>query len=641
MATTLFNRMMMAFRAGMQFSGKRNLYHVFGYPQRLTTDHLYSKYKRQDLTSRVVNMAPEEMWSQTPTITEPSDVQDKWQAFVARHAVYDRLIQADKLCAFGPFSVLWLGLKGNIDSPARKIESLDDILYVQAFGGDSVKIKELEDNTSSPRYGLPLTYEIQIGEQVRQQTKTVHYSRVIHIVDRPLQGQLFGEPRLAQVYNVLEDILKMTGGSAELFWLTANRGMQVDVDKEMQLSEEDGAALSDELDEFQHQLRRYIRTRGVKITNLGGDVADPRGVFETLMSVLAGTTSIPQRILMGSEAGQLASEQDRANWAEYINRRRSTFAEPWVLRPTLRRLGELSYLPVDTWEKAKFEWPEAFHMNPVEEATAIASKARALVNAARRNQFGDPIASKEEARKMLGLPEKVPSGHSMPDPATVPAPQPGANPDNPDNPDGGNSGQDGDSTSSTSSNPSPTEAPGQVGKGPNASQAEATVTVAETKAAVMKVSEGLEKLADRVTDLANREITVQASLNVPEGSIKVHNEIHTPEVTVPVELRTGDTHVHPAEVTVPVQVNPAEVHVSPPDVKVDVAPAQVTVAPAEVTVNVEAPEVTIPVPQVTLGETHVHATLQAPPAGTKVVTAQRMPDGTLKGEITTKPQQQQ
>lgn len=413
MSSNLFNRMLLAFRAGLQFHGKRNLYEVFGYPQRLTTNHLLVKYQRQDLTSRIVNMAPEEMWSDKPLI-EQEDIKQPWEAFASRFQLFDRIIQADKLCAFGPFSVLWLGLKGQNESPAQKIRSLDDVLYIQAYGGDAVRIKELETNTSSPRFGQPVLYEVTIGEENQSITKEVHHSRIIHIVDRPLQGQLFGEPRLAQIYNVLEDILKMTGGSAELYWLTANRGMQVDVDKEMQLETGDAKALSDELEEFQHQLRRYIRTRGVKITNLGGDVADPRGVFETLMSVLAGTTSIPQRILMGSEAGQLASEQDRANWAEYITRRRTTFGEPYVLKPTLKALGTLGYLPEGAWEKAIFVWPEAFHMNPVEEANAVASRARAVVNISRRNQFGDPVISEEEARTTLGLPEKVPSGHTMP-----------------------------------------------------------------------------------------------------------------------------------------------------------------------------------------------------------------------------------
>jgi hypothetical protein len=219
---------------------------------------------------------------------------------------------------------------------------------------------------------------------------------------------------LGQCYNTLDDLLKVTGGSAELYWLTSNRGLHVDIDKEMELDPADEQALSDEIDEYQHQLRRVLRTRGVKVDALGSEVADPRGVFETLLAELAATTSIPQRILIGSEAGQLASEQDRANWADYIERRRKIFAEPYVLKPVLRTLEALQYFPKETADKTVWEWPEAFHTSPLEESQIYAAWARAVVNLARRNQFGAPLISDEEARVKMSLPKKVPSGDTMP-----------------------------------------------------------------------------------------------------------------------------------------------------------------------------------------------------------------------------------
>jgi hypothetical protein len=432
--SNLLSRMGLARLAGLMFDGKRRLYDVFGYPQVLTANHLLSKYQRQDIASRIVDMPPEEMWAHPPKLTEMRGVKEKWDDFTSQTQFYQRVIQVDKLLSFGPFAVLWVGMRGDAKVPAPSISSAKDILYIQAYGGENVKVRTYEDNTQRPRYGQPVLYEVKVGPENQQKTVEVHYSRLIHIVDRPLQGLMFGEPRLAQIYNTLDDILKVGGGSAELYWLTANRGMQVDVDKEMQLQAGDAEALEDELDEFQHQLRRYIRTRGVKVTPLGSEVADPRGVFETLVAILAGTTSIPQRILTGSEAGQLASEQDRANWAEYIERRRRVFGEPYILNPAFQFLEDRAYLPEGTTSKAKlgtddsvFEWPEAFHMSPLEDARTLAEKARAIVNMSRRAQFGDPIVSDEECRTVLSLPEKVKAGDTMPKaPTSVTNPGAGA-----------------------------------------------------------------------------------------------------------------------------------------------------------------------------------------------------------------------
>ena len=420
-ASALMARMGLARMFGTMFDGKRKLYDVFGYPQKLNPNHLLAKYQRQDLASRIVDMPPEEMWAHPPKLKPAHGVKTKWDEFTAKTQFWQRVIQADKLLSFGPFAVLWVGMRGDSKAKAPNIGSVDDILYVQAYGGENVTVKSYEDDTQNPRYGQPVDYEIKVGPENQQKTTMVHYSRLIHIVDRPLQGLMFGEPRLAQIYNTLDDILKVAGGSAETYWLTGNRGMQVDIDKEMQLQAGDAEALEDELDEFQHQLRRYIRTRGVKVTPLGSEVADPRGVFETLVSILAGTTSIPQRILTGSEAGQLASEQDRANWAEYIERRRRVFGEPYILQPTFQFLEDRSYLPKDATMKAKLgtddsalEWSESFHMSPLEDARTLAEKARAIVNMSRRAQFGAPIVSEEECRPTLNLPQNPKSDDTMP-----------------------------------------------------------------------------------------------------------------------------------------------------------------------------------------------------------------------------------
>lgn len=411
--SSILSRLRLASLAGITFGGKRSLYDVFGYEKTLTPERLISKYERQDLAIRIVDMPPEEMWSKPPKLNFTGS--DKWERFVSHTSLWDRIIQADKLCSFGPFSVLWIGLPGVQERATGPVRGLEDILYIHAYGAADVEVKAYENNTSSPRFGQPTLYDVRVGPREKQSTVRVHHTRIVHIVDRPLQGLIDAEPRLAQVYNVLDDLLKVGGGAAETFWLTANRGMQVDVDKDMELKEEDATALSEELDEFQHQLRRFVRTRGVKMNVLGADVADPRGVFETLISMLAGATSIPQRILLGSEAGQLASEQDRANWSQYIERRRKVFAEPYVLKPILQKLVALRYLEQSEIDSVEYEWPEAFSTNPLEEALIRASDGRAVVNFSRRNQFGNPLMTDEECRRRMRLPDVPPAGETLPE----------------------------------------------------------------------------------------------------------------------------------------------------------------------------------------------------------------------------------
>lgn len=616
MASALLNRMILAFRAGFQFHGRRNLYEVFGYPRTLLAADLLAKYQRQDIVSRIVNMPPEEMWSLKPSFESPDGLQSQWDDIATRFNLWDRIIQADKLCCFGPFSVLFLGLPGaDLSKPAPYnclSNGLDNLYYIQAHGAADVMVETWEQDTTNPRYGQPVTYQVRVGPEVSARSIFVHWTRIVHIVDRPLKGLIFGEPRLVQVFNILEDLLKLAGGSAELFWITANRGMQVDVDKEMDLGKEDAAALTDELEEFHHGLRRYIRTRGVTVKNLGSDVADPRGSFEVTISLLSGATHIPQRILMGAEAGQLASEQDRANWAEYIERRRTSFGVPYILKPILQRFGDLGYFAKDDWLKAEFDWPEAFHMNPVERANSQASFARSVVNLSRRNQFGNPLISDEEARKSLGL-EPVPtSGETMP--AAPPKPTgPSASPEG-----------KGSQSSVTDAPSAISEAAATIVDSVNRSIAAAESVAGRTNPMIVAA---VNRMGERVNEMSIRPIELRATLEMPEGAITVRNDVrvepaavHAPIQVAPAAVTTGDVHVHNA--------------VESPAVHIQNAVEQ----PA---VHVENHVAAAAAPEVKMGDIHVNAELrpsEAKPASTsKVIVGQRMPDGSMRAVVTEQP----
>lgn len=415
--SSLIQRLLLAARAGLGFKGARDYYDVFGYPQIITPADMLARYERQDIAKRVVDQPPEATWAYPPTIEGDASALSVWGVLESQCQVSAALHQVDRLCNFDRYAIMWLGLAGKPDTPASRLSSPDDIKYITAHGAGDVRIVDYERNTSNERFGRPVMYEVTIQqESATSVTVKVHWTRVVHVCDTPLKGNIFAVPRLQPVYNILTDIMKVAGASAETYWLMANRGMQVDIDKDMTLGAGDAEALSAELDEYQHQLRRYVRTRGVKINNLGSDVADPMNTFSTLLSLLAAATSIPQRILIGAEAGQLASEQDRANWAEFIDRRRRLYAQPYVLLPVFLQLERLGLLKAGVHSKLKYIWPEAFHQNPLEESQTMSAKARALINLSRQSQYGTPYVGMKEGRVWLGLPPELPADDELPMP---------------------------------------------------------------------------------------------------------------------------------------------------------------------------------------------------------------------------------
>lgn len=422
---------------GTMFQGRRNLYDVFGYTRNPTFLEAMTKYTRQDIAGRVIDAPAVALWTNPPQITSNLPEWDQiWQDIIIQLALFEKIERLDKLSGIGKYSVLLIGYNDGqpLDKPvnAAVVKSAQKkILYLQPYSCQSAEIVKYVDNNQSEHYMKPEIYKIDpkneidlLGQPKKQgmgasaaglSSFNVHYSRILHVCENPLENEVFGSPRIERVYNLLDDLLKVVGGTAETFWLAGNRGLHIDVDKDITFGPGDEAGLAAEVDEYTHNLRRIIRTRGVKVNSLGADVTDPRGAFEVLISMLSGATGIPRRILTGSEAGQLASEQDRANWADRQEERRADFGNPRIMIPLLKAFTVNGVLPAPDSIQITVNWPSAFKMSPLESAQTSAQHARSATNFAsaidkmeklRMGDPGTPDTTDSEGNVIPGKPGK-------------------------------------------------------------------------------------------------------------------------------------------------------------------------------------------------------------------------------------------
>ena len=413
MASELLSRVLSFASVGLRFGDKRDYYEVFGYKGVLKFNDFFQKYRRQDIASRIIDAPAQAIWRNPPEIKTEGPFKVAWDDLVRQTRLWNAFERVDRLAGLGSFSTLLIGFdNGDLETPAS---NASEILYLQPYSEESTSITALVEDPNDPRFTLPKTYKVKLVDPkrslgttsdarvtgIRTIEKLIDQSRILHVAESTLDDNLFGIPRLCKVFNLLDDLLKVAGGSAETFWLEGRKGLHVNVDKEMELAPGDETALADEVEEYQHQLRRVIRTRGVDVKALGSDTPNPEGNFNMIMSLISGTTGIPRRILMGSEAGQLASVQDRANWAERIQERRLSFAEPIVLFPFIDLCQNAGVLPED--DNIEFEWPSAFIMSPLEEGQTMAQKARATQNLSKQGESKAPILTQEESRELLGF----------------------------------------------------------------------------------------------------------------------------------------------------------------------------------------------------------------------------------------------
>jgi hypothetical protein len=465
----LLERSALGRRLGLQFGGKRDLYASFGWPTSITVAMLQEMYNRGGIAKRIAHAYPDATWGRPPriylpvpkgdvtqtippaaaaprtppTVPTPSptppdptsvdvptpeqEAARQWTRDFAALAwdldLWDKLKRADVLSNLGRFSIILIGTnRGALDQPiptggAGKLE----ITYLQPYSEQRVQIKKWDMNPRSVRFGMPELYTITPISTVRATMPTitegdtmpqgsafdVHWSRVIHITQGTMESEVYGVPIYGAIWNYLEDLMKVVGSSSESYWKNSYPGLHMNVDPAMDLAEDDEINLTAEMDEFQHEMRRYLRTRGVDVKAIGASTADPRGPFSVLVDLIAGTTGTPKRILLGSESGQLASSQDKASWAEKIEEYRELHAEPRVLWPFVMWVINNKVLPLPAWAKPntlRALWPDAYRMSPLERGQTAAQTARSLANITKGMQ---PIVLEEAVEAIPETPERT------------------------------------------------------------------------------------------------------------------------------------------------------------------------------------------------------------------------------------------
>ena len=392
-------------RIGIGFDGKRDNWKALGYDRTISFKNYFQAYQRGDIAQRIVDAPAKATWRNPPQVSdeegEDGAFAEAWSLLLDEFGLYRELERADIRARIGKFGLLFLGLPGEFEKPARKTGKL---LYVSSFTEAKVGIKEFVTDVHDPRFGLPSLYQINmqgsLGE-VSLSSRVVHHSRAIHLAEDSIEDDIFGKPALEAVFNRLFDMEKVVGGAAEGVWKTFDRGLFLKLAADADMDEKSLAEFDDNVEKYVHGLQRVIKGQGMDIEQLGTAAPDPRGHFQVLASIISGTTGIPQRILFGSERGQLASSMDERNWNSRIKERQVTFAEPMILRPLLNRFVSLGILP-ESVGTIEIDWPDLNALTENEKlqnAKLLAQAARNLVD----REKGLTFLSDSEKRRILGF----------------------------------------------------------------------------------------------------------------------------------------------------------------------------------------------------------------------------------------------
>ena len=385
------SRMALARGFGQSYSGQRDIYEAFGYPKDLSFNDFWWLYQRGDISARIVEAAPDASWRIPPKIMEDKDdttnteFEDAWISIQKRIHTWYHLHLADVLSGIGQYGILLLGFNDGSDlgRPIRPRAKLD-LIYLKAYKQNMATVYKLDENITSPRYGLPEIYKLKLGVQLdgaasltSQREVDLHHSRVIHIAEGLIDNRIFGMPRMQKCFNRLSNMELIAGSSAEMWYRGAFPGYNFKMDPEAQVSDTMLTDMKTQIEEYMHDFKRYLRLQGVEVDSIAPQVSDPGPSVDVQLKLISATTGIPARILLGSERGELASDQDEKNWLDKINARRVNYCEPFILRPFIDKLMELDILPkVDDYH---IRWPELIDSSELDKASAMERQTASIV----------------------------------------------------------------------------------------------------------------------------------------------------------------------------------------------------------------------------------------------------------------------
>jgi len=414
------NRMWLARKLGQQYKGKRNVYDALGYPQdsELDFQYYFDKYERQDIASAIIDRPVEAAWNgflgitsaENETEGEKDVLKDAWWKLEKEFGLSFEFNRLDKLAGLGQFAVLLYGfndVKDQVDFK-KPLSGSPKLLYVNSFGERDAHIQKWETNPANPRYGFPVMYSLDIatpgeGDSGMSGQINVHYSRIMHVCEGSMMSDVYGTPRLKAIINRLLDLEKLMGGDAEMYWKGARPGYFGKVDKDANMSETEWDELTDQLENYEHDLTRFLHAQGMNVESLAQQIADPSSHVDIQIQAISAKTGIPKRILTGSERGELSSTQDISQWRSLVKTRQGRFCEPKIINPFVDKCILHGVLPKT--EDYITEWEDMFAPSEKERAEVGQIRANAIESWSKSSLNADAVPPTLVPKLFLGLNE--------------------------------------------------------------------------------------------------------------------------------------------------------------------------------------------------------------------------------------------
>lgn len=392
-----------------ELDNRRNIDEECGYLINPTADQLHDNYIKDPYAARVVELYPKESWQVHPTVYETekkssTQFEDEWDEMCSKFdgslglmkgdqqsLLWSTIYDAHVLSRIGSYGVLLFGIDDGkkLDEPADVVKKKSrNLLFLRPFPETMAQVAEVERNTKSPRYGRPTFYNVMFADSreglsgtgylgASLSTQRVHWSRMLHLKEGIGTSLIAGTPAQRPVLAPLQNLRKVAGGSAEMFWKGGFNGtffgtqpqLGGDVTVDME-------GFKDQMELWENGLQRWLLGRGLTAQNLSPNIADPMNHILIQIEAICIQLGCPKRIFMGSERGELASSQDDIAWNDRLKQYQRTYITPKIIMPLIERLIMLGVLSMP--KEVYVDWPDLTSQSKGEKADIAGKRVTAI-----------------------------------------------------------------------------------------------------------------------------------------------------------------------------------------------------------------------------------------------------------------------
>ena len=393
------------------YGGKVDIYAQFGYKEKLELKDYDAKYKRNAYAQPVVEFYAKMCWRTHPFILDGENIDvTKFQQDIkdlnSKVGLWDAFRDADILSGVGRYGVLVIGYNDvkNINDwkkPVTQNASLK-ISWFQSHEESRARITKYESDFSSPRYGMPAEYSVQLHSAGGDQVVSIHYSRCVHVCTEGIGNKLYGDPRMESVFNNLDNTERIHGASGEGYRRAAHPGIAGDVSDKIDTKGFDTNEVKKQMNNYVNKYSRFLLVDGVSFKTLAPNVRQPVDFLKAEYTAISVAKRIPQRALLGTEEGRLAGDQDGSMVTDVATERRHNTLTP-IVRDFIQNLIEYKLISKPASGDFQVDWEALFQKGAKEAAEVGEITTRGLVAYADSMSASDFIPEDFYLSQILGF----------------------------------------------------------------------------------------------------------------------------------------------------------------------------------------------------------------------------------------------